>query len=233
MIFIKESTVDEGKKGEVTNSESILLEQRNSENKLKYQIDYLSQIKVSTDLVIDRKENAAWVALTLYLSGLVFFFYYQPLKRIKRKDLSCPCRILAVLILIIIAITTFAFIHAQYSSIYDIHANKHASNELILRILDSGKPIDSLKTEQIKLYREGLDIRQIYRGRCHPLQILWQFIILDWAKTGHRNLKNQNTQEASIYLIMLIFNAIIIVQIFRVGFFKTNSGSTRTRARGA
>ena len=104
-------------------------EQSNDTTKLNYQIEYLSQINTSSQSLLNRKENAAWAAFALYLSGLVLFF--SSLKNF--RNTKCCKKILASLLLLLIAVCVFAFIHAQYSSIYDTIAKAHASNYQILQ----------------------------------------------------------------------------------------------------
>lgn len=81
-------------------------------DKLKHQIDYLSQVKVSAQSLLDRKENAVWAAFALYITGLVFFYSYQK----KLQKLSCIQKFLISLLLIITAISVFAFMHNIHQS---------------------------------------------------------------------------------------------------------------------
>jgi hypothetical protein len=182
------------------------IEHANYENKLKYQIDYLSQLKDTSQSLLDRKENAVWAAFALYITGLVLLFKY--LKEFQK--LKCGKQILISFILLIIAISVFAFIHAQYSSIYDTKATAHASKILLLGVIDGGNPIDNLRIAHHHLYHAKLKEEQKYRGKLHPLRIVISFICLDWTKSAKRELTSVNTQEASIYFLLILFNFICI-----------------------
>jgi len=191
------------------------VEQINYGDKLKYQIDYLSQVNVSSQSLLDRKENAVWAAFALYITGLVLF--YRHLKKLQKLGCSLKCGI--SLLLIIIAISVFAFIHAQYSSIYDTKAHARASKILLLRIIDSGEPINNLTNAQDSTYQSELTTEQRYRGDLHPLKIIISFIFGEWTKSGERDLNSTNTQEAAIYFLLLLSNFIYIVLLMWWGEF--------------
>ena len=185
------------------------IENSSYESKLENQIDYLTQLKETSQSLLDRKENAVWAAFALYITGLVLFF--KSLK--KYQNQNCRNKILLCFTLFIIAITVFAFIHAQYSSIYDTKATAHASKILLFRLIDSGNPVENLGITHDLLYREKLKEEQKYRGKLHPLRIMISFICLDWTKSGKRELTSVNIQEASIYFLLFLFNLICIIYI--------------------
>ena len=109
MLILTKITCDEPQTKDNDILTEVNFEQENNGNKLKYQIDYLSQLKETSQSLLERKENAVWAAFALYITGLVFFF--RKLNEIQK--LECYKRILTCLILLIVAIFVFAFIQGN------------------------------------------------------------------------------------------------------------------------
>jgi hypothetical protein len=211
ILIIFKILFDESQIKESNSFKNVKFEQASDENKIKYQIDYLSQVKETSQSLLDRKENAVWAAFALYVTGLVFLF-----RRLEEyKKLECYKRILICFIIILIAISVFAFIHAQYSSIYDKKATIGASQALLLDIIENEKPIKNFQMTHENLYHSKLGIEQKFRGKLHPLRIVISFLCLDWTKSSNREMTTVNTQEASIYFLLFLFNIICIILLLK------------------
>ena len=175
------------------------------------QIEFLKQKHSLYQSVLDRKENAAWAAFALYLTGLVLF--YKRVLKIDRK--KCSAKFILTSVLLIFAICVFAFIHAQYSSIYENHAKATASNTLHLKLVDENKPVENFSEIHRYIYRKELYNIQKFRGKMHPLKIVFYFISLEWTKSGPRKITGANTQEATVYFLISFVNLILIFLIWK------------------
>lgn len=184
-----------------------------SDKKLELQINYLTQRKISSTTWTIQKETNAWAAFALYLTGVVVLFNF--LHKIRFNYFVTF--IIIIFIIVSAATSTFAFIHSQYSSIYLTSADANASNELISRIIDKGKPVSNMSECISQLSKNNLIKNQKFREKKHPLKILKYLLRFDWTKSSNdRELRNNlNIQEATIYFLMILFNIILIIYVIK------------------
>ena len=210
-MIIYDYSIDESKNIHLVNEVNYKFETNEDFKKLELQINYLSQNQTFSTSWIDQKETNAWAAFALYLTGLaivVKFYPKPPIRKIYKFFIP--------LVIITVAISAFAFIHAQYSSLYDTSSHANASNFLIKKIIDEGKPVTNFSDCLKQLYHRELSKNQKFRGKKHPLKILKYYILLDWIKSSNdRKINNLNIQEATIYFLLILFNIISIFIIIR------------------
>ncbi len=216
LIILYDCTIDESSDQNQSKKVGFIFENDSNKTKLNHQINYLTQKSAISQSLIDRKENAAWAAFALYLTGLglVFKFLHgnKPFKKFKSI-------IIVSLIILAMAISVFAFIHAQYSSIYDTNAHANAADTLLQVIIDSERALINLSDYRRAYYNKNLIISQKFRGKKHPWKILKYFILGDWTESSNtRVLNSLNTQEAALYFMMILLNVVLIIYIFNKKF---------------
>ena len=148
-----------------------------------------------------RKEIAAWSAILFYIAILgtymkLIFEFIDKTKSIEFLPLSISALFFSICFLTLLSYIFFRFIHSQYSSIYQWHANTAALKSIILETIEAGsRPEMSKVKEQIEKDTKKLrkEWYQIYIGNYHPLIILF-FFWIELISLPFRNKGNSIVQ---------------------------------------
>ncbi len=189
---------------------------------------------------IQRKETAVWSAVALYLAGLLYLLNFITTKeRIividKMSDVMFFLMVeyiivvMLALFLMVLFLIIWAFIHSQFSVIYNTNAEAYVYYKRISESLRNKAGFSGV-TEFIIRNPKGLGIIDPITIRQNELQrfpddglriikLLWLFwkciFNLSWKwvdKNGKPQLLSPiNKQEAAIYSLMIVVNLVVYV----------------------
>jgi hypothetical protein len=206
------------------------------DKKLRYYIESLRPVQTNYVNWIQRKEVASWTAIALYLASLMYSFsflknnYLKYLNELQNSCLQLIIIILIIITLFLVAVIIFAFIHAQYSSIYFNASLNQALIKFVSESIQYNYKYDDLLGEAYdKYYKDRKCIYPAFiQNRIYQLQkynnslfgkkgrvlILIAYIVfLQWGPLGNKFNSNIMKQEASLYSLMFFANAIYIIML--------------------
>lgn len=181
---------------------------------IKYQLDFLYHTRQLDTNTLESKENAAWAAFALYMTGLGLLIF-KKLEFFKVESTIWKIIIYNIILIsfVIIAFSVFAFIQAQYSAIYKLRAHSISAHVLLERIIQSGKPLNNFIDEKTTIDSVYLNIQKPKEGQLQPLHNLVSFLKLKWTKSKNRKMTRENIQVASIYTLMILFNLFLVGRV--------------------
>lgn len=226
----------------------------NNENgfKIDPRLNYLiSTLQDSIDnrlAWIQRKEIAIWSATVLYLAGLIYLFrflYNNNSSLIDELNLpSCIFFSIIIIVLYIFGISIFAFIHANFGSIYFTRALFQEATKLKTEVLLDELPEFSELLEE-KLLKDvnrekergnyedfvypSFIYNRIHKRKTHTQQfqksgyfriiiLIFSLIILNWGPIKWWKKCSLNNgvviREASIYSLIFFPNLIFTIWLF-------------------
>jgi len=168
---------------------------------------------------IFKTEAAAWAAVLAYIA-IIGYLYTSEVGNPPVYKCYYINEIILTVIYVFIFIIFFAFIHTLYATIYHDTAladsilkevtNLANTKEFDYSEYDSDE-IFGLPIRVVNMKNQMLKSIQPYRGKLHPLRIMYDFIIFKWTWRKRKNVRERSTQEASInWLLLILFLASII-----------------------
>jgi hypothetical protein len=196
----------------VENKEMISLD----ENQIEKISDHLMENSKSRIPWIQRKEISAW-------SGLIFYYaiLWSLGSLISDQDISKIDPLYFILFFTCLGFAFFRFIHTQYASIYQMNAHSFVHKRVAMQIIVQKSQffltneIENIDTlfEYInkKIEFEIHNNFQKFRGKLHPLQIVfyfWFYIFIflfqKIFKLKKRKLNNNEREEAALYSLLVL-----------------------------
>jgi len=196
--------------------------------KIKIFIETLNKEIESYTPWASRKEIAAWTAIAFYIALIGFFIDF--ILKFFTNDINIFSFFLQViplyLIMVILSLIFFIFIHSQFSSIYDRAARTNAIRNTIFKVLqeNSLKSIDFEINEEQNILISMIDELNKQKEwirptiQFHPINILLDLWTFQWLKKYKKSrYKTHARQEAAIYSLILLsylFMSLILFKIF-------------------